>query len=124
MPLSSGIGRAKRAPSSFEALQLPALNQLRHFLPQLGLADSHKVAVDHIYRASSLLEALEYSLELAEAGLKRRQKLNSEGQDESIHLQPLRAIIARRLSPAEEWRQRYEDEWKGELDQIYSQAAF
>lgn len=114
----------EKALGLIEILQVPALNQLRHFLPQLELAESHRVGVEHIYRAESLLEALEYALELADAGLKRRLRRDSESQDESIYLQPLNDIVARRRSPAEDWRRCYREEWQRELDQIYSQAGF
>lgn len=107
-----------------EILQVPALNQLRHFLPQLGLAEGHRVSVEHIYRADSLLEALEYTLELAEGGLKRRARRDSEGRDESSYLKPLKDIVARRMSPAEDWRRRYRDDWQSGMDLIYSQASF
>jgi glutamate--cysteine ligase len=47
-----------------------------------------------------LFEHAERLLEASRSGLQRRKKTNSQGQDESIHLDALSALVAARTSPA------------------------
>lgn len=102
----------------------PSLNQLRHRVPGLGLAGSDTVPVNGVYRASSLLDALEYATTLARDGLKRRQRLNAGNSDESVYLQPLWEILEARLSPAEKWQKVFHKDWRENIGYIYERAGF
>ncbi|WP_404363303.1 glutamate--cysteine ligase [Marinobacter sp.] len=104
--------------------EIGALNQLRHCLPAVGLADAVHPDVSRVYRADSLMEALEYVAGLAEQGLKRRKKTDSHNLDESVYLEPLKRILTTGLSPAEQWRKRLHSEWGEDLGLIYEHAVF
>jgi glutamate--cysteine ligase len=114
----------QKALAFIEGCEPAALNLLRHNLPGVGLADSDRLYVDGVYSASSFLEALEYTTDLALEGLRRRHRVNAENADEGVYLEPLRQIIEERLSPAEQWRRRFHGEWQGDLATLYRQASF
>ncbi|MFC3284505.1 glutamate--cysteine ligase [Litchfieldella rifensis] len=114
----------QKALAFIAGCDVASLNQLRHRLPQLGLANSDDLPVRGVYNASSLLEALRYATELARKGLERRQKRDAQNADESVYLQPLQAIIENKFSPAEQWRERFHQQWRGDIKAIYSHASF
>ena len=117
--------RARRqALALVEGCDAAHLNLLRHRLPGLGLADSHRISVSGVYRAASLLEALEAAFDLAHQGLERRARRDASGKNETAYLEPLRRIIGRRFSPAERWRGQLQREWRGHLGALYRHAGF
>ncbi|XKE44886.1 glutamate--cysteine ligase [Halomonas organivorans] len=95
------------------------LNQLRHELPRYGLADGEHIPVAGLYAADSFREALERALALAEAGLRRRHRLDAQGRDERHYLRPLQALVELGRSPAEHWRARFRGRWRGDLRPLY-----
>ena len=48
---------------------------------------------------------------LAEAGLKRRKRLDNDGRDETRYLAPLQEFVARGITPAEELLEKYHGPW-------------
>lgn len=107
-----------------EGCDLARLNQLRHYLPEVGMAERAEVSVAGIYPADPLLAALNYVTALAHEGLKRRQKVDVDGADEALYLQPLQDIIQARLSPAEKWSKLFQRQWQGDLSPLYRHATF
>ncbi|MWJ27474.1 glutamate--cysteine ligase [Halomonas sp. ZH2S] len=113
-----------KALKFIEGCDVARLNQLRHRLSEVGMAESAEVSVEGVYPAESLLAALKYVTALAHEGLKRRQKVDVDGADEALYLQPLQDIIEQRLSPAERWRKLFKHQWQGDLSPLYRHAVF
>tara|TARA_R110000868_G_scaffold122464_17_gene324499 strand:- start:1137 stop:2507 length:1371 start_codon:yes stop_codon:yes gene_type:complete len=59
---------------------------------------------------------------IAEAGLIRRNRLNTAGQDETIHLAPLEETIRLSKSPADRWRDKLAGAWNGDMTRIFQEA--
>jgi glutamate--cysteine ligase len=63
-------------------------------------------------------------LKLAQAGLKRRHRLDSGGKDETRYLEVLQARLARKTTPAQELLEKYQGPWRGSVDPIYDEEAY
>ena len=63
-------------------------------------------------------------LAIARAGLARRMRLNDQGEDETIWLAPLEAIVRSGRSPAQEWIDRYLGPWERSVDPAFREAVF
>jgi glutamate--cysteine ligase len=63
-------------------------------------------------------------LDIASAGLTRRARLNSAGDNESGFLDPLNEIVASGRTPAERMLDRYHGDWHGDVSKIYSEMSF
>src|ERR1700716_2249264 len=73
--------------------------KLRDDVPRLGF----KATI----RGRTVLDLAKQTLDLADTGLKRRKRLDSEGRDETRYLVPLREFVARGITPAEELLAKY-----------------
>jgi len=60
---------------------------------------------------------------IAQQGLVARARQNAKGDDESIHLAPLHAIVNGAPTQAEHWLQRFNGEWQGDITNIFAEAA-
>jgi glutamate--cysteine ligase len=89
---------------------------LRDDVPRLGF----KAAI----RGRSVLELAKQTLALADAGLKRRNRLDSEGRDETRYLVPLREFVARGITPAEELLAKYNGPWEKSVEPVFSEYAY
>jgi len=63
-------------------------------------------------------------LEISRAGLRARRRLDAAGNDETIHLAPLEAIVARGKTCAETLLDHYNGDWAGDLSRIYDATRF
>jgi glutamate--cysteine ligase len=63
-------------------------------------------------------------LDLAEAGLKGRNRVNSEGQDEVKFLAPLREVAASGITPAEHMLELYHGAWKGDVTKAFETFSY
>jgi len=63
-------------------------------------------------------------LHIAETGLNNRARLNSSGDNETCHLQPLHEIVARGKTSAEILLERFHGEWAGDISRIYAEKSF
>ena len=63
-------------------------------------------------------------LDLASAGLKRRNRLNDSGRDESIYLEPLDSIVKSGRTAAELMLEAYATRWQGKVDPIFREYAY
>ncbi len=61
---------------------------------------------------------------LARDGLRRREKLNPEGLDETMFVSALEEIVASGLTPADRLLAEYAGEWDGKIDRIFTQHAY
>ena len=87
---------------------------LRREVPRLGLSTP--------FDRSSLFDIAAQAVGIAEAGLVRRNRLNTAGQDETIHLAPLEETIRTSKSPAERWLEKFRGEWNGSVLPLFTEA--
>jgi glutamate--cysteine ligase len=64
------------------------------------------------------------ALDIAAAGLTRRARLNSAGDNEGGFLDPLNEIVASGKTPAERLLDRYHGDWHGDVSHVYSEMSF
>ena len=91
-------------------------DHLRREVPQTALKTP--------FRDATVRELAIRVLEIADAGLRRRARLDSTGQDESSYLNPLREIAESGITPAEELLAQYEGPWKGSVDPVFQEYAY
>jgi glutamate--cysteine ligase len=72
----------------------------------------------------SLFEIAADVLTLAQAGLKRRNRLDADGKDETRYLDVLQARLLRKTTPAQELLEKYHGPWRGSVDPIYDEEAY
>jgi glutamate--cysteine ligase len=60
---------------------------------------------------------------IAQLGLRNRARLNAQGQDETVHLAPLEAIVNGAPTQAERWLERFNGEWAGDVTNLFTEAA-
>jgi glutamate--cysteine ligase len=90
--------------------------KLRDDAPLLGLAAG--------IRGRSLQAIGLDMLAIAHSGLKRRARVNSKGEDETIYLRPLEAIAQSGREAARDWIERYEGPWGRSVEPAFDEAAF
>jgi len=91
--------------------------KLRHEVPKLAL---DAVTPD----GQSLSDFAGRVLDIAAAGLTRRAKLNSAGDNEGGFLDPLRDVVATGMTPADRLLARYNGPWNGDVSHIYEEFSF
>jgi len=64
------------------------------------------------------------AVRIAAHGLKRRARLNSNGADESIYLDPLIEIVDANQTPAERKLELFHGPWKGNVDPVFAEFAY
>jgi glutamate--cysteine ligase len=91
-------------------------HHLRDTVPRLGLATP--------FRGRTVRELALDVLALARAGLQRRARADSCGDDETHHLAPLFAIADSGRTPAEDLLEDFATRWHGDIDRIYAEQAY
>jgi glutamate--cysteine ligase len=61
---------------------------------------------------------------LARAGLTRRRRLDRAGRDESHFLDPLERLIESGETPAEALLKKFDNEWHGSVDPVFTELAY
>jgi len=89
---------------------------LRREVPRLAL----KAKI----RGRSVQSVSEEVVGLARAGLKRRARLDSSGQDESHFINPLAAIAESGRTPAEIKLEAFHGRWRGSVDPVFEEFAY
>ncbi len=89
--------------------------KLRDDAPRLGFAAT--------IRGRSLLDLAKQCLTIAQAGLKRRHRLDGEGRDETRYLEPLGDIATGGRTPAEELLEKFKGAWRGSVAPAYTEYA-
>ena len=90
--------------------------KLRDDVPRLGFRAE--------IRGRAMLDLARECLRLAEAGLKRRKRLDHEGRDETRYLRPLQEFVARGITPAEELLEKYHGPWEGSVEPVFAEYAY
>jgi glutamate--cysteine ligase len=88
---------------------------LRAAVPREGLAAS--------WHGGNLRDLAQDVIAIAANGLHARARLDANGRDEAIHLDPLVAIAAGEHNQAEHWLARFHQAWQGDVRRIYSEGA-
>ncbi|MEP7209854.1 MAG: glutamate--cysteine ligase [Alphaproteobacteria bacterium] len=89
---------------------------MRNAVPAVGLRTT--------IRNTTVQAVAKEAVALAREGLKRRNKLNSTGDDETIFLRELEGIADSGLSPADRLLARYHGEWKRDLRHAFVDVRF
>ncbi|MEO0730646.1 MAG: glutamate--cysteine ligase, partial [Pseudomonadota bacterium] len=74
--------------------------------------------------AGTLQDVAKEAVEIATGGLRRRARLNSRGEDETVFLQAVEEAATTGQTPADELIMRYERAWSGDISKIYEEYAF
>jgi glutamate--cysteine ligase len=88
---------------------------LRDTVPRLGLKAP--------FRGGTVLDVARTMVALAEAGLKRRARLDRKGDDERKALAPLIETVTDGRSPSDRLLTAYHGPWAGDIDQIFDAQA-
>ncbi len=76
------------------------------------------------FRNTNVLELARRMLEISGEGLRRRASLDSAGMSEDGFINPLRELVARGQSRAEELLHAFQNEWKGDLSRLFVEYNF
>jgi glutamate--cysteine ligase len=76
------------------------------------------------FRGGTVRELALRALEIAGQGLKRRAKLNRNGADETMFLQPLVEFAEANQTPAERKLELFRTEWNGSVDPVFREFAY
>jgi glutamate--cysteine ligase len=87
--------------------------QLREDVPRLGL----KATIG----GRTALDLARECLALARAGLKRRNRRNADGGDETRYLEPIRSFVERGITPAEELLAKFHGPWRGSVEPAFEE---
>jgi len=88
---------------------------LRAAVPREGLAAA--------WRGGTLGDLARDIVGIARDGLRARARRDESGRDESVYLEPLEAIVAGQPNQAEHWLERFHQAWRGDVRQIFAEAA-
>ena len=84
--------------------------------------ETPKGALETSIRRMSVLEIAKELLKIAEYGLERRAQKNARGDNETLYLEPLRRILARGKTQADDLIALYLNDWKREVKPVYEYA--
>ena len=76
------------------------------------------------FRGGTVRDLAEEALKIAANGLKRRARLNRNGADESIFLDPLIEIVQANQTPAERKLELFHGAWNGSVDPVFREFAY
>jgi glutamate--cysteine ligase len=86
---------------------------LRNDVPRLGF----KATIG----GRTALDLARECLELARAGLKRRNRRNTDGSDETRYLEPIQSFVERGVTPAEELLEKYHGPWRDSVEPAFEE---
>jgi glutamate--cysteine ligase len=91
-------------------------DRLRADVPKLGFrAEIRGIRVHELARQM---------LTLARTGLRRRDRLDMNGCDETRYLDPIQAIVDDGRTPAEALIEKYLGPWQGQIDRVFEEQAY
>jgi glutamate--cysteine ligase len=76
------------------------------------------------FRNTNVLELARRMLEISGEGLRRRASLDEAGMSEDGFINPLRELVARGRTRAEELLHSFHHEWKGDMSRLFSEYNF
>ncbi len=83
-----------------------------------------KQALKLPFRGGTVRDLAEQALKIAAHGLKRRARLNGNGADESIFLDPMLEIVEANQTPAERKLELFHGPWGGSVDPVFREFAY
>jgi glutamate--cysteine ligase len=86
--------------------------------------DSHLNALAARFRRFSLLELARELFQIAWEGLKRQNVLNSNKEDETIYLNPLKILFAKGKCPADLLVEKWEGEFKRDIKKLIEYSVY
>ena len=92
------------------------MRSLRLKVPAMGLQTP--------FRNETLRDIGKRVLDIAEEGLRARNRRNIHGQDETVFLDPLRTTIATGRTPAEELVHAWKTRWHGSVNPLFLEYAY
>ena len=75
-------------------------------------------------RGRSVLDVARDAVAISTAGLKARNRLNGDGQDESIFLQPLMEVLAKKQTMADDMLALYHGRWNGSVEPSFEDYQY
>jgi glutamate--cysteine ligase len=90
--------------------------KLREDVPRLGFAAE--------VGGRTMLSLAQETLRLATLGLKRRERLDRNGRDETRYLRPLEESVGRGVTPAEELLEKFRGKWNGSVEPIFEELSY
>jgi glutamate--cysteine ligase len=86
--------------------------------------DSHENALGARIRRYSLLDLAKEFLEIAWEGLRRQNVVNDLGDDETIYLNPLKALLSQGKCPADILLEKWEGELRHDIKKLIAYSAY
>jgi glutamate--cysteine ligase len=86
--------------------------------------DSHRDALAARIRRYSLLDLAKEFFHIAWEGLKRQNVLNSQGEDETIYLKPLKLLLDQGKCPADLLIEKWHGEWQRDIKKLISYSTY
>jgi glutamate--cysteine ligase len=86
--------------------------------------DSHRRALAARFRRHSLLDLAKELFEIAAEGLRRQKALNSNGEDETIYLSPLKDLLSKGKCPADVLVEKWEGELQHDIKRLIAYSAY
>ena len=86
--------------------------------------DSHRSALATRIRRYSLLDLSKDLFQIAWEGLRRQKVLNEQGQDETIYLEPLKALLFQGRCPADVLIEKWEGELEHNIEKLIAYSAY
>jgi len=86
--------------------------------------DVPKMALKTPFRDGTVKDIAQDVLEISKAGLRRRARLDSNGDDETSFLNPLYRIANSGNSPAENLIASFDGPWDGSVDPVFSELSY
>jgi glutamate--cysteine ligase len=71
-----------------------------------------------------LMEVAREVVEMSRAGLKARGQLNSEGQDETVFLNTMDEVLAKRMTLADDMLALYNGRWNGSVEPVFEEYQY
>ena len=75
------------------------------------------------WRGGTLRDIAADVVAIAKDGLRARRRLNADGEDERVYLDPIQAIAEGAPTQAEYWLERFHGAWNGDTGRIFEEAA-
>ncbi|MEV4608173.1 glutamate--cysteine ligase [Neorhizobium sp. LMR1-1-1.1] len=89
---------------------------MRDAVPAQGLAATIK--------GRPVLDVARDAVRISTAGLKARAKLNGDGQDESVFLQPLEEVLAKKATLADDLLALFNGRWNGSVEPVFDEYQY
>lgn len=86
--------------------------------------DSHRLGLAARFRRYSLGDLAKEMVDIAWEGLARQRGLNKRGEDETIHLKPLRDLVQQGLCPADVILSKWQGEFRQDLRRLIEDSSY